>query len=317
MAFAISAMAADAPKPTLHNRVHGEFTDLDGQLVAAYESKFTVVHLGDEDAAQYVRPEFAAGDVPRVLRDDNGRFLGGDVLAAFVITPDGRVTDPVVLKSSDKRLDAAALKALREWRFKPGKVNGSAVTTSAAHEFSFEAPPEEFVEQVMEPTGGKIQRPKDWFYHEAHDGPKYTWILSKEDLARGERYATGFRIECLSNVKEGAGKTAKEFIMDFVKGKKEGEANVLAICDPEDQGLFTRMCLETEEGPFHILYSLYWGTNDMDIAIVAIAGAPKELWRVYAPAFKKMGTFELIDMKRFDDEAPEGRDPKAGEPGGR
>jgi hypothetical protein len=58
--------------------------------------------------------------------------------------------------------------------------------------------------------------------------------------------------------------------------------------------------LETEEGPDHILYSLFWGTNDLDIAVVSIAGTTKELWQTYAPTFHKMGSFELIDMKRFE-----------------
>ena len=308
MAFAIPALASDAPKPTVYNRVHGEFTDLDKQFVAAYEAKFTVVNLRDEDAAQYTPPEATAGELPRTFRMGDGKFLGGDLLVGFVISPEGRVTDPVILKSSDQRLNAAALKAMEEWRFKPAKVNGSIVATSAAQNFSFAATPEEFVTQVMEPTGGKIQRPKDWHYQEAHNGPKYSWTLSKEDIEDGKHYDTGFRIQCFNKVKEGTGKTAKEFIMDFVQGKKEGEVNVLAVCDPQDQGLFTRMCLETEEGPFHILYSLFWGSNDMDVAVIAIAGAPRELWDVYAPTFQKMGTFELIDMKRFEKEAPDEKD---------
>lgn len=307
-AFALNALAADAPKPTVYNRVHGEYTELDKQFVAAYEAKFTVVNVRDEDAAQYTPPEPTEGELPRTFRTGDGKFLGGDVLAGFVISPEGRVTDPVILKSSDQRLNAPALKAMEEWRFKPGKVNGSVVATSAAQNFSFAATPEEFVTQVMEPTGGKILRPKDWFYREAHEGPKYSWTLSREDVEGEGHYDTGFRIQCFNKVKEGTGLTAKEFVMKFVQGKKEGEAQVLAECEPKDQGLFTRMCLETEEGPFHILYSLFWGSDDMDVAVIAIAGTPRELWDVYAPTFQKMGTFELIDMKRFEKEAPDEKD---------
>jgi hypothetical protein len=64
--------------------------------------------------------------------------------------------------------------------------------------------------------------------------------------------------------------------------------------------LFTRICLETEEGPYHILYSLYWGTNNLDVAVISIAGTTKELWDTYSPTFDKMGAFDLIDMKRFE-----------------
>jgi len=40
-----------------------------------------------------------------------------------------------------------------------------------------DAPPTEFVTQILEPTGGKISRPKNWFYHEGHHGPVYDWML--------------------------------------------------------------------------------------------------------------------------------------------
>ncbi|MBV8100153.1 MAG: hypothetical protein JOZ31_13440 [Verrucomicrobia bacterium] len=45
------------------------------------------------------------------------------------------------------------------------------------------APPTEFVTQVLEPLGGKIVRPKDWFYTESHGGPSYVWTFSREDAS--------------------------------------------------------------------------------------------------------------------------------------
>ena len=82
--------------------------------------------------------------------------------------------------------------------------------------------------------------------------------------------------------------------------KKKGADKVLKTCEEKPEGLFTRICLETEEGPNHILYSLFWMTSGTDIAVVTIAGTSKELWETYAPTFDKMGAFELIDMKRFE-----------------
>src|SRR5436189_1956634 len=91
--------------------------------------------------------------------------------------------------------------------------------------------PREFVAQILEPTGGKIQRPIGWFYTERHSLPSlYTWILSREDASKGP-YTTAVR---------------------------------------NDQGMFTRVCLETEEGPHHLLYSLFW-SNNIDIVVATIA----------------------------------------------
>ena len=160
-------------------------------------------------------------------------------------------------------------------------------------------PPTNFVLQVLEPTGGKIQRPKDWFYTESHRGPSYTWILSRED-AHKAAYTTGVRIQTIVGVKKGTGKTPKEFVEDFVRKKKQTADKVLKSCPEHKEELFTRICIETEEGQYHILYSMFWGNDDLDIVVISIAGTTKELWNTYSPTFDKMSGFELIDMKRFE-----------------
>jgi hypothetical protein len=157
--------------------------------------------------------------------------------------------------------------------------------------------PREFVTQILEPTGGKIQRPKTWFYTESHSSTSYTWILSREDASKGP-YTTGMRIQLIAGVKQGTGKTTRQFVLDYVRSKKR-EAKVLKTCGENNQGLFTRVCMETEEGPYHILYSLFWGNKGFDYVVVAISGTTKPMWETYAPIFDRMGGFELIDMKRF------------------
>lgn len=158
--------------------------------------------------------------------------------------------------------------------------------------------PSTFVVQILEPTGGKIERPSEWFYAEDHGGPVYRWTLSREDTSGNHPYTTGVKIQAFTGVKQGTGKTAKEFVLEFAASKKM-EGKVIRSCPEVNQGLFTRACLETEEGPHHILYSLFWGSNGLDIAVISIAGTTKELWKTYAATFDRMSSFELIDMKRF------------------
>jgi len=100
-------------------------------------------------------------------------------------------------------------------------------------------------------------------------------------------------------IKGATDKAAKQFILDFVEAKKKESIKVIKTCPAKDQGMFMRMCLETEEGPHHILYSLFWGSDDLDVAVVTISGTTKELWNTYSATFDKMSDFELIDMKRF------------------
>ena len=160
--------------------------------------------------------------------------------------------------------------------------------------------PEGFVMQILEPTGGSIPRPKDWFYKESHSGASYVWTISREDISKGDPYTTGVRIQTFIGVKENTGKTPKEFILEFIASKKKEAARVIETCEERDQGMFTRACLQTEEGPYRILYSLFWGNNNLDMAVVSISGTTKDLWETYSPTFDKMGPFELINMKRFE-----------------
>ena len=168
---------------------------------------------------------------------------------------------------------------------------------------AFADPPNEgdFVTQVLEPTGGKIARPKDWFYAEAHRGRVYLWTISAEDTTGNKPYTTGVRIQTIVGVEKGTGKTAEKFLADFVASKKSQKGvMVIKSCDKTTGELFNRICLETEEGDDHILYSLFWGTDGLDVAVVFIAGTTKELWDMHASTFRKMDEFELIDMKRFE-----------------
>jgi hypothetical protein len=159
--------------------------------------------------------------------------------------------------------------------------------------------PTEFVTQTLEPTGGKIQMPKEWFYLEHHHGPVYSWTLSKEKPEGIVPYTTGVAIQTFTHVQKGTGKSAKQFLLDFAAARAIS-GKVVKTCEARDQGMFTRICLEVEEGIYHVLYSLFWLSSGGDIAIVSSAGTTKELWSTYAPTFERMASFELIDMKRFE-----------------
>jgi hypothetical protein len=163
--------------------------------------------------------------------------------------------------------------------------------------------PVEFIKQILEPTGGEIDRPKDWFFTEGHRGKTLMWTISAEDNSKG-RYTTGVRIQLFIGVKEQTGQTPEEFIRAFVAGKKE-KVEVIEECDATDQGLFKRICLEVVEGDYHILYSLFWG-KEMDMAAVSISGTTKALWSKHAATFDRMARFKAIDMDHLQKKAAEG-----------
>jgi hypothetical protein len=181
-------------------------------------------------------------------------------------------------------------------------IKGVAVPQDVApiQDFGPGPAPTEFVTQILEPTGGKLLRPKDWFYTESHNESSYTWIISREDASKA-RYTTGLRIQMIVGVKKGTGKTPKKFVLDYIAQKKKEAAKVVSSCGETTQDMFMRVCLETEEGPYHILYSMFWN-DKVDWVVVTTAGTRKDLWSTFDPTFQKIGRFELIDLQRFQDE---------------
>ncbi len=55
---------------------------------------------------------------------ESGQELRGEVLVVIIVTSDGRAIEPVTLKSADKRLNVAALDAVRQWRSRYPKIGG-------------------------------------------------------------------------------------------------------------------------------------------------------------------------------------------------
>jgi hypothetical protein len=162
----------------------------------------------------------------------------------------------------------------------------------------------EYVEQILDPLGGKISRPKAWHYAEEHAGGKFMWTISEQDISAGGSYDTGVRIQAFFGVKENTGKTAKEFLQGFLEAKQKGDVKVLSNCPEKEQGMFTRTCLEVEEGKYRILYSVFWTEKgDLDAGVVMISGAPTEKWDRYASTFNKMAEFKLLDMKKIEKDA--------------
>ena len=64
--------------------------------------------------------------------------VSGMVVVQFVVEPDGTPSHPVVMRSANALLDEAALAAVMQLRFKPGKQRGKAVRVRFAIPIRFE-----------------------------------------------------------------------------------------------------------------------------------------------------------------------------------
>ncbi len=69
---------------------------------------------------------------PLYPKDMHRAGIPGEVLVSFVIDSNGVVQKAVALKSSQKEFEPAAIQAVLQWRFTPGKIKGKAVSTRLA-----------------------------------------------------------------------------------------------------------------------------------------------------------------------------------------
>ncbi len=106
-----------------------------GDFSAAKAAPVTPVQTGVSEYAQ-VTPLVRIP--PRYPRLAARRGIEGVVRVAFTITKDGLVSQARVLSADPAGVfDAAALKAVKKWKFSPKMVDGKAVEQTAAQEITF------------------------------------------------------------------------------------------------------------------------------------------------------------------------------------
>ncbi len=76
---------------------------------------------------------------PQYTSDAMRARIQGTAMVSCVVRPDGSVTDAEIVRSLDRTfgLDEEALKAARQWRFRPGTLRGEPVAVRVVIEMSF------------------------------------------------------------------------------------------------------------------------------------------------------------------------------------
>ena len=165
-----------------------------------------------------------------------------------------------------------------------------------------------FVVQILEPLGGKVEKPADWYYAERHRSKdSLNWVISKEKSEDG--YATGVSIQLMIGIEEKTGKLAERFVDEVVQSQI-AKAKKSTLCEKEEAGFFMRQCLTTEEQQvkgdqvtdYRVLYSFFWN-NEIDMLGITVAGTPIDSWDEYKNTFQRMSEIEIINMDRFRDES--------------
>ena len=74
---------------------------------------------------------------PHYTPDAFRRGVAGSVLLQCIVDRDGVTTNVEIIRPLDEDLDQVALKALRQWRFEPGRKEGRPVLVQIQVEMSF------------------------------------------------------------------------------------------------------------------------------------------------------------------------------------
>jgi TonB family protein len=91
-------------------------------------------------AADVAAPALLHRIEPEYTAEARSKGLEGVTALYAEVTRDGSVTNVRVTKSLDPGLDAKAVDAVKQWRFRPGTRNGKAVTVAATIEIDFRLP---------------------------------------------------------------------------------------------------------------------------------------------------------------------------------
>ncbi len=131
-----AAGRAHPGKPVVYNLVTAPGDEVDRLLHQIYDPTFHVVDILNGQGT-FVPPAVTDAPPPE-MPEDAGISIGGEVIVFFIISAAGEPTNPVIVRSSDGRLDAAVLAALAQWVFKPARVNGEKVASTAGQRFFFQ-----------------------------------------------------------------------------------------------------------------------------------------------------------------------------------
>jgi len=164
-------------------------------------------------------------------------------------------------------------------------------------------PAVELIDQKLDPTGGQILKPRDWFYKSRSNATGLDWSLSSEDPSKGP-YSTGFSIQLVIKARETVKQDLEPYCKSFLEWKQKSTKLVTLFPLTKgisNQGGFTRQGIEVvEQGTgnrsgklYHCTYSMMWSTS-FDMIVITVFETPEEQWSSLKQVQQAMSQFELF-----------------------
>jgi hypothetical protein len=131
--------SGDREKRLVYNDVTEGADAADRDAKRAYAGKFQFADIKQSEGFSPARlkgtltSSFRFRD-PRSMRDS---AIRGKVVYVFIVTPEGRVLDPRVLRSTDERVSKYIIERISNERYFPARFRGSPVYTLCRDEWAF------------------------------------------------------------------------------------------------------------------------------------------------------------------------------------
>lgn len=127
-----------AGKPVVYNHITRAGASMDQLVHETFDADFKIIDFSDLEG-DYVAPKLKTGSLPRAPFDEKGAPVEGKVVVFYIVTSEGRTVRPVIIRSTDARLNQRVIEAMADWAFDPAQVKGQAASTTAAQEFDLKA----------------------------------------------------------------------------------------------------------------------------------------------------------------------------------
>jgi len=135
--FALAAERSSSPPVVYYASDRTVPPQDEAQAVAAYRRKSNVVTPGKNE--RFTPPRVSTRTYPRTSPGAN-LLPDGTVRFAAIVTPEGRVTKPMVLDTPDDYLGLSVIGVLPAWRCKPALLDGAPVAAIIIYELAVRRP---------------------------------------------------------------------------------------------------------------------------------------------------------------------------------
>jgi hypothetical protein len=127
---------ADNSQLLIYNDITSGLSALDRDARKAYTGRFRVVEVTERDGFTPGRIKGVAVPFrdPRSMRE---AAVPGKIVYLFVVTADGRVIEPRILQSTDRRVSDYVLKSILVRRFVPARFRGVPVASLHSGDLDF------------------------------------------------------------------------------------------------------------------------------------------------------------------------------------